>query len=138
LRRCEIGDDQHLARVTSFRLAERSPAQSVFAVLWEAHSFKEHYAITVRVRVTVSKVHLIRLVRKLNHKGERVESLSGSNGSLFALEVAYLSARSVPADVFVLCSLLRVDQWLHAVVVERVGLNQVNDVEFIGVRLLCV
>lgn len=44
----------------------------------------------------------------------------------------------MPPHSLEFCFFLRVEQWLHASVVERIRFDQINDVEFVGVLFLRV
>ena len=79
LRRQEIGDDEHLARIARPCLAQGSPPKPVFSVGRKANPLEEHDAIGVRVRVAVGEVHLVLVVLELYAEGQRVELLCGGD-----------------------------------------------------------
>jgi hypothetical protein len=83
----------------------------------------------------VRKVNLVLVMRELNGERKRVQLDCLDRRTLLAGIVTDVSSASMPANAFLLRVFLRVNQWLHSLVVKRVGLDQVYEVELVGLIL---
>ena len=84
--------------------------------------------ICVSIGVAMSKVHYIGVMLKRDRPRQRVV-VSSILTPHRVLVVADIAATTNPALACALGFTLRVDQWSHTVVIERVRLHQVDDVE---------
>ena len=80
------------------------------------------------------KVDSVLIVHELYCKGQSVERGRSRQAALLARIVLDLMTSSVPANVPRLSLLLTVNQWFHAMVVQTVRLDQVDNIE--PVRLI--
>lgn len=81
------------------------------------------------------KVNLVLVMRELNGERKRVQLDCLDRRTLLAGIVTDVSSASMPANAFLLRVFLRVNKRLHSLVVERVGLDQVYEVELVGLIL---
>ena len=79
----------------------------------------------------MGEVHLVLVVLELYAEGQGVELLCGSDRPFLAWVVLYLVPSPVPPGFLQFCLFLAVNERLHAVVVERVGLDQIDYVELV-------
>ena len=125
-------DGQQIAGISGVRLAQHLPSESVLS-LWVLFELcKVSLKIRVGVWVTMRKVDGIAIMVKLDAEGQRVVVTAWLLLLDRILVVANVLADSLPASSGEHRFLVGVHQRLHTVVVQTIGLQEVDDVEPIG------
>lgn len=121
-------DDEHVAVVTSNGLAQRLSSHAIlsFRVCLEAIDVAAQ--VSVSIGVAVREVDYIRVMFEGDAPCERIV-VSSILTAHRVLIVADVEAAAHPATPRPLGLGLRVDKWAHAVIIKRVWLHQVDDIE---------
>lgn len=129
----EVCDDCHFTVVSRNSLAHNGFSNSVFR-LRDAQSLQQFSAIWVSVGIAVSHVHFIIIMHKLYLKSKSVIKTT----SFFlegVLEVANVLSISVPPNALPFLAFsffLGVEEWLHALVIWTLRLDEVDEIELVG------
>ena len=130
----EVSDNDHLTVVLSECLAQHSLTDAVLG-LRGAQALQQLGTITVGVGVAMSEIDVVVVMKELELESKGVVE---ATAFLFhaVLVVADMLAIAVPANSLLLgCLSARVDQWLLSLVVRRIRLDQVYDVELVDLVL---
>lgn len=130
----KISNREHVARVAGERLAEHLALEAEFVPRVQVDFVQVAHDVRVGVRVAVGQVDGVVVAVELDAKCQRVV-MEGA----FALHgvgvVADVFATANPSAIVALGVDLGVEQRFHSVVVEAVGLKQVDYIE--SVQLVC-
>jgi hypothetical protein len=135
--RLEGSDDKHVAVVSGNRLAKSSSPHPVLSLWISFESVEIPLQVSESIWIAVSKINSVLVMFKLASPGQGVVvSLVFTFHAV--LVIADIRASSNPTSASLLCLRLRIHKWTHPVIVERIRLYEVYDIESVILSSFCI